>query len=129
MRAPQKWTPSEQQQWTQLVSHSFQTNTYLQRISVHPTGLCPWCQGVRETLTHFHSQCPKFKDQHRAASHCIVRATIAALKDLQPRDWEVFYETPLAQLPFSLEWQDTQEEASEQHSRPDCVAYTRGQHV
>lgn len=121
------WTPSEQRRWMQLVSRTFPTNTYLQRIGVHPTGTCPWCPGVRETLTHFQSQCPHFQDQRTAAHHSIVRATIAALKDLQPRDWEFFYETPFDQLPFPLQWQDAQEEAREHSRRPDCVAYNRGQ--
>jgi hypothetical protein len=121
------WTPSEQRRWMQLVSRTFPTNSYLQRIGAHATGQCPWCAGTRESLTHFQSQCPQFRTQRTAAHHDIVRATISALKDLQPRDWEFFYETPFNQLPFPLQWQDAQEEAREHHRRPDCVAYNRNQ--
>ena len=109
----------------QLVGRVFPVNSYLRRIDKHPTGHCPWCVGVPETLTHFQSECPRFADNRTAAHHSIARAVMGALKDSSPKGWEFFYEHTLEQLPFTYRWQNKREERKQRRRRPDGVAWNR----
>ena len=117
------WSWVEERRWMQLVGRTFPVNSYLHRIGKHPSGDCPWCPGVRETITHFQSCCPEFAENRTAAHHAIARATVSAIKDLRPKGWEIFYETPLSSLPVPFQWADESEQLQEQDRRPDGVAY------
>ena len=82
-RRSKQWTETEERRWMQMVGRVFPVNTYLRRIDRHPTGDCPWCGvGVQETLAHFQSECPQFRESRTAAHHSIARAVTAHLKDL-----------------------------------------------
>lgn len=124
-----KWTTQEQRRWMQMVSRTFPTNTYLQRIGKHKTGCCPWCPKVRETQTHFQCNCPQFAKNRIAAHHAIARAVMAALIDIQPPQWQFKYETQFSELPFTFKWATPEEEEQERGRRPDGVAYNPGKGI
>ena len=69
----------------QHVCHILPLNGYLHRIEKHPTGDCPWCPGTRESQMHFHSECSEFEPHRTAAHHAIAKATISALRELNPQ--------------------------------------------
>ena len=121
-RTVRPWSEVEERRWMQLVGRVFPVNTYLRRIDKHPTGLCNWCKDQRETLGHFQSCCPQFADNRTLAHHGIVRAVMGALAGAQLTEWKFFYETPFNQLPFQLEWTETERESQERR-RPDGVAW------
>ena len=107
----------------QHVCHILPLNGYLHRIEKHPTGDCPWCPGTRESQMHFHSECSEFEPHRTAAHHAIAKATISALRELNPQGWQFWYETPFEQLPFEFEWESEEEAATEHRRRPDGVAW------
>ena len=116
------WTAVEERRWMQLVGRVFPVNSYLRRIDKHPTGHCPWCPGVVETITHFQSECPQFADNRTAAHHSIARAVMGALKDCQPKNWEFHYEHTIDSLPLEFRWASPREKRKQLPRRPDGVA-------
>lgn len=119
-----QWTETEEQQWMQMAGWVYPVMTYLRRIDKHPNGECPWCRdGTREMLCHFQSECTQFALNRTAAHHVIVRATLAALKDMRLPHWQFLHETAFENMPFKFKWSDTAEEAEQRERRPDSVAW------
>ena len=106
----------------QQVGRVLPLNGYLHWIGRHPTGDCPWCPGTRETQLHFQCECERFEQHRTAAHHSIARAVIAALKE-NTKGWTFYYETPFSDLQWKFKWQSYREKRTQQHRRPDGVAW------
>ena len=106
-----------------MAARIFPVNSYLRRIDKHPTGECPWCPGVRETLTHFHSECPHFAEHRTAAHHTICRATVAAMREAAGPGWVFKYETEIEDLPFEFTWPTLEDAIKGNARRPDGMAW------
>ena len=73
---------------------TYPVQTYLQRIGVAQTPICPHCdEKVPESLTHFACLCPKFREA-RTSAHNQVRDVITSflISTLRP-EWTLFEET------------------------------------
>ena len=64
---------------------------------------CPYCQAQEETLAHFTTICPRFREA-RTAGHNRVRAKLTSLlaKCLAPQ-WTLFEETPMRRTGLKLQ--------------------------
>ncbi len=61
-RTIQRCTPAEYRVWLRCMAGIYPVQTYLARIGVVKSPICPHCaKGAPETLTHFACVCPKFR--------------------------------------------------------------------
>ncbi len=86
--------PAEYRVWLRCMTRIYPVQTYLQRIGVAKSSICPHCkEGVPESLTHFACVCPKFR-YARTSAHNQVRDVITSFftSTLSPL-WKMLGET------------------------------------
>jgi hypothetical protein len=95
--------PTEYRVWLKCMTGTYPVQTYLQRIGVAQTPICPHCdESVPESLTHFACLCPKFREA-RTSAHNQVRNMITSFltSTLRP-EWTLFEETRMAKTGLIL---------------------------
>ena len=68
--------------WMQAVTAQYPTTARLHKVFPlkYPTAICPWCQlGVPETLGHFLTMCPRFREARIEAHNRCWRAIMRTL--------------------------------------------------
>jgi len=94
---------AEYRVWVKAMTGRYPVQTYLHRVKLVSSPNCPFCPGVRETLTHFACICPQFREA-RTAAHNRVRKTICTfLTKLLSKQWTIYEETPMSQTGLRLE--------------------------
>ena len=89
--------------WLKCMTGTYPVQTYLQRIGITQSSICPHCdERVPETLTHFACLCPKFREA-RTPAHNQVRDVITSFlaATLRP-EWTLFEETRVAKTGLIL---------------------------
>ena len=102
-RTIRRCRPAEYRVWLRCMTGIYPVQTYLARIRVAKSPLCPHCtEAVPETLTHFACVCPKFREA-RTSAHNQVRTVITSfLASTLGPEWTGFEETPMAQTGLTL---------------------------
>ncbi len=70
--------PAEYRVWVRAMADRYPVQSYLHRCRKAQSHHCPYCPGQVETLAHFTTLCPRFREA-RTAGHNRVRAKIASL--------------------------------------------------
>ena len=85
------------------VADRYPVQSYLHRCRKVQSPHCPYCPGQDETLAHFTTLCPRFREA-RTAGHNRVRAKLASLlaKCLDAQ-WQLFEETPMRNTGLELQ--------------------------
>ncbi len=61
------------------------------------TATCPWYQlGGPETMGHFLTQCPRFREARTEAHNQCLRAITRKLVEILPTDWQFYHDTPIS---------------------------------
>jgi len=85
--------------WMQTVSGQYPTTARLHKMfpQKYRTATCPWCQlGVPETLGHFLSMCPKFREARTEAHNRCWRDILRVLERVSPASWKFFLDKPMS---------------------------------
>mgnify|MGYP006978522195 FL=1 len=95
--------PAEYRVWVKASADRYPVNSYLHQCQLVPSPHCPYCPGQDETLAHFTTICPRFREA-RTAGHNRVRAQLASLltKCLDTQ-WQLFEETPMRSTGLKLQ--------------------------
>jgi hypothetical protein len=73
----------------------YPVQSYLHRCGLVQAPHCPYCQAQGETLAHFTTICPRFREA-RTAGHNQVRAKLTSLlAKCLTKQWQLFEETPM----------------------------------
>ncbi len=102
-RVIQRCRPMEYRVWLKCMTGTYPVQTYLQRIGITQSSICPHCnERVPETLTHFACLCPKFREA-RTSAHNQVRDVITSFlaATLRP-EWTLFEEARVAKTGLIL---------------------------
>ena len=100
--------PAEYRVWVKMMADRYPVQSYLHRCGLVPSAHCPYCQEQCETLAHFTTVCPRFREA-RTAGHNLVRAKLTSLlAKCLTKQWKLFEETPMRRtelqlLPVSVE--------------------------
>jgi hypothetical protein len=94
--------------WVKMIADRYPVQSHLHRCGLVPSAHCPYCQEQCETLAHFTTVCPRFREA-RTAGHNLVRAKLTSLlAKCLTKQWQLFEETPMRRtelqlLPVSVE--------------------------
>ena len=121
-RTIRRCAPAEYRVWLRCMTGIYPVQTYLARIGVVKSSICPHCtEQTPETLTHFACVCPKFREA-RTSAHNQVRTVITSfLVSTLRSEWTIFEETPMGRTGLTL--RPTSQASLEQLNRrqPDWV--------
>ncbi len=67
-----------------------------QRINMVKLADCPYCPGTKETLAHFASVCPQFREASTAAHNQVCKLISSLLAKCLPDRWKLYEETTMA---------------------------------
>ena len=91
--------------WMQAVTGQYPTATRLHKWfpERYPTPNCSWCQhasvdgaqGVPETLSHFLTVCPRFREARTEAHNACWRAIMRDIDRVVAPEWQFFYDRPM----------------------------------
>ena len=87
--------------WMQTVTGQYPTKARLHKMfpGKFPSAACPWCQrtGVDEpeTLCHFLTVCPRFREARTEAHNQCWKSITQALGTAMPPDWHFFHDKPM----------------------------------
>ena len=95
--------PAEYRVWVKAMADRYPVQSYLHRCRIVQSPQCPYCQEQDETLAHFTTICPRFREA-RTAGHNRVRAKLTSLlaKCLDTH-WQLFEETPMRSTGLELQ--------------------------
>ena len=95
--------PAEYRVWVKAMADRYPVQSYLHRCRIAQSPQCPYCQEQEETLAHFTTICPHFREA-RTAGHNRVRTKLTSLlaKCLDTIQWQVFEETPMRSTGLEL---------------------------
>ena len=80
----------------QAMTGTYPVASYLHKIGKAASKLCQHCSsGVKETLSHFLSVCPRFHDVRTAAHNQIRSRLSSSLKRHLPRKWKLYEEAAM----------------------------------
>ena len=85
--------------WMQAVTGQYPTTARLHKMFPlkYPAATCPWCQlGVPETLCHFLTMCPRFREARTEAHNRCWRAIMRTLVGAWPTGWQVYIDKPMS---------------------------------
>lgn len=95
--------PAEYRVWVKATADRYPVQSYLHRCGVVQSPHCPYCQAQDETLAHFTTICPRFREA-RTAGHNRVRAKLTSLLDkCLATQWTLFEETPMRRTGLQLQ--------------------------
>ena len=95
--------PAEYRVWVKMTADRYPVYSYLHRCGLAQSPHCLYCQAQDETLAHFTTICPRFREA-RTAGHNRVRAKLTLLltKCLDAQ-WQLFEETPMRLTGLNLQ--------------------------
>ena len=88
--------------WVKVRTDSYPTNQWLSKVRLPPSAMCPNCyMQVVETIGHFATVCPKFKDAWTVAHDDSWEAVTAVLQRLVGPDsaWQFQWGTAVSSGP------------------------------
>ena len=90
--------------WVKMMADRYPVQSYLHRCGLAQSTQCPYCQEQCETLAHFTTICPRFREA-RTAGHNQVRAKLTSLllRCLPKQQWKLFEETPMRRTGLELQ--------------------------
>ena len=95
--------PAEYRVWVKAMADRYPVQSYLHRCGVVQSPHCPYCQEQDETLAHFTTICPRFREA-RTAGHNRVRAKLTSLLNkCLGTQWQLFEETPMRRTGLDLQ--------------------------
>ncbi len=65
--------------WVKASADRYPVSSYLHQCQLVPSTHCPYCPGQDETLAHFTTFCPRFREAGTAGHKARVRAKLASL--------------------------------------------------
>ncbi len=68
----------------------------LQQINLVALVDCSYCPRTKETLAHFASVCPQFREAHTAAHNQVCKLISSLLAKFLPDRWKLHEVTPMA---------------------------------
>jgi hypothetical protein len=80
---------------------------------------CPFCPGIKETLSHFICLCPQFLEARTAANNQVRRKLYTSLSKLLPKSWVVHEEIPMHRTGLRLDLVPTSFMITAGRSLPD----------
>ena len=95
---------AEYRVWVKMMADRYPVQSYLHRCGLAQSPQCPYCQEQCETLAHFTTICPRFREA-RTAGHNQVRAKLTSLllRCLPKQQWKLFEETPMRRTGLELQ--------------------------
>jgi len=91
--------------WIQAVTGQYPTSSRLHVMFPlqYPSAACPWCQsvqpggnsGVPETLSHFLTACPRFREARTEAHNRSWRAITREIERVSPTEWQFYVDMPV----------------------------------
>ena len=95
--------PAEYRVWVKAMADRYPVQSYLHRCGLVQSPHCPYCQAQGETLAHFTTICPRFREA-RTAGHNQVRAKLTSLlAKCLTKQWQLFEETPMGSTGLTLQ--------------------------
>ena len=103
-RCVKQCRPAEYRVWVKMMADRYPVQSYLHRCGLAQSSQCPYCQAQCETLAHFTTICPRFREA-RTAGHNQVRAKLTSLllRCLPKQQWKLFEETPMRRTGLELQ--------------------------
>ena len=81
----------------------YPTQTYLHRVGLVASQLCPFCSlAVPETLAHFACVCPQFREARTSAHNQVRQVVTSFLTPLLQSHWKVYEETQMKHTGLTL---------------------------
>ena len=94
---------AEYRVWLRCMMGIYPTQTYLHRVGLVASQLCPFCpSAVPETLAHFACVCPQFREARTSAHNQVRRVVTSFLTPLLQSHWKVYEETPMQHTGLTL---------------------------
>ena len=94
---------AEYRVWLKCMTGIYPVQTYLQRIGVAKSPICPHCQeGVPESLTHFACVCPKFREARMSAHNQVLDEITSFFTSTLGPLWKMFEETRMVKTGLIL---------------------------
>ena len=94
---------AEYRVWVKAMADRYPVQTYLHQCKLVQSPNCPYCHEQGETLAHFTTICPHFREA-RTAGHNKVRAKIASLlAKCLTTHWKLYEETPMNRTGLRLQ--------------------------
>jgi ribonuclease HI len=85
--------------WMQAATGQYPTTARLHKMFPlkYPSATCPWCQlRVPETLGHFLTMCPRFREARTEAHNRCWRAIMRTLAGALSTGWQVYIDKPMS---------------------------------
>ena len=93
---------AEYRVWVKAMADCYPVQAYLQRINLVKSADCPYCPRTKETLAHFASVCPQFREARTAAHNQVRKMISSLLAKCLPDCWGLHEETPMADTGLRL---------------------------
>ena len=95
--------PAEYRVWLRCMMGIYPTQTYLHRVGLAASQLCPFCSSaVPETLAHFACVCPQFREARTSAHNQVRQVVTSFLTPLLQSHWKVYEETQMQHTGLTL---------------------------
>jgi ribonuclease HI len=95
--------PAEYRIWLRCMMGIYPTQTYLHRVGLAASQLCPFCSSaVPETLAHFACVCPQFREARTSAHNQVRRVVTSFLTPLLQSHWTAYEETQMQHTGLTL---------------------------
>ena len=94
---------AEYRVWLRCMMGIYPTQTYLHRVGLAPTQLCPHCPtAVPETLAHFACVCPQFREARTSAHNQVRNVITSFFTPLVGPQWRMYDETSMSRTGLIL---------------------------
>ena len=97
---------AEYRVWVKAMTGRYPVQTYLHRVKLVSSPNCPFCPGVRDTLTRLACISPQFQEASTAAHNRArnkLKTICTFLTKLLSKKWTIYEETHMRQTPAGLQ--------------------------